>query len=103
MKDGYTDLNKKINETITLIEDVSKGSKEEEVGKGFAVVAQEVRNLASRSAEAAKGIKNIVEIATSKANEGKSIANSMKDGYTDLNKKIYETIVTGKQIGRAHV
>src|SRR5574344_936701 len=63
-----------------------------EAGKGFAVVAQEVRNLASRSAEAAKEIKNIVEIATSKANEGKSIANSMKDGYTDLNKKINDTI-----------
>jgi methyl-accepting chemotaxis protein len=63
-----------------------------EAGKGFAVVAQEVRNLASRSAEAAKEIKNIVEIATSKANEGKSIANSMKDGYTDLNKKINETV-----------
>ncbi|WP_228137824.1 methyl-accepting chemotaxis protein, partial [Aliarcobacter cryaerophilus] len=30
-------------------------------GKGFAVVAQEVRNLATRSAEAAKEIKNIVE------------------------------------------
>ncbi|WP_228138233.1 methyl-accepting chemotaxis protein, partial [Aliarcobacter cryaerophilus] len=29
-------------------------------GKGFAVVAQEVRNLATRSAEAAKEIKNIV-------------------------------------------
>ena len=63
-----------------------------EAGKGFAVVAQEVRNLASRSAEAAKEIKNIVEIATSKANEGKGIANSMKDGYTELNKKINETL-----------
>ncbi len=42
-----------------------------EAGKGFAVVAQEVRNLATRSAEAAKEIKNIVEMATSKAQEGK--------------------------------
>ncbi|MEA3512949.1 MAG: methyl-accepting chemotaxis protein [Campylobacterota bacterium] len=31
-----------------------------EAGKGFAVVAQEVRNLASRSAEAAKEIKDVV-------------------------------------------
>jgi len=71
-----------------------------EAGKGFAVVAQEVRNLASRSAEAAKEIKNIVEIATSKANEGKSIANSMKDGYTDLNKKINETITLIEDVSK---
>ncbi|MCT7516287.1 cache domain-containing protein [Aliarcobacter cryaerophilus] len=71
-----------------------------EAGKGFAVVAQEVRNLASRSAEAAKEIKNIVEIATSKANEGKSIANSMKAGYTDLNKKINETITLIEDVSK---
>ena len=41
-----------------------------EAGLGFAVVAQEVRNLASRSAEAAKEIKTIVENATKKANDG---------------------------------
>ena len=71
-----------------------------EAGKGFAFVAQEVRNLANRSAEAAKEIKNIVEIATSKANEGKSIANSMKDGYTDLNKKINETITLIEDVSK---
>ncbi|RBQ29723.1 cache domain-containing protein [Aliarcobacter vitoriensis] len=32
MKEGYTILNKNINDTIVLIEDVSKGSKEEEIG-----------------------------------------------------------------------
>ncbi|WP_228716243.1 methyl-accepting chemotaxis protein, partial [Aliarcobacter butzleri] len=48
-----------------------------EAGKGFAVVAQEVRNLASRSAEAAREIKNIVENANHKANEGKLISNEM--------------------------
>ncbi len=63
-----------------------------EAGKGFAVVAAEVRNLASRSAEAAKEIKNIVEIATSKANGGKQIANNMIVGYKELNQSILKTI-----------
>ncbi|WP_026804088.1 methyl-accepting chemotaxis protein [Aliarcobacter lanthieri] len=63
-----------------------------EAGKGFAVVAQEVRNLASRSAEAAKEIKDIVELATRKANDGKSIANSMIEGYKDLNNSISQTM-----------
>jgi methyl-accepting chemotaxis protein len=63
-----------------------------EAGKGFAVVAAEVRNLASRSAEAAKEIKLIVENATSKANHGKQIANDMIKGYIELNQNIQQTI-----------
>ncbi|MDN5094377.1 methyl-accepting chemotaxis protein, partial [Aliarcobacter butzleri] len=55
-----------------------------EAGKGFAVVAQEVRNLASRSAEAAREIKNIVENANHKANEGKLISGEMIKGYEEL-------------------
>jgi methyl-accepting chemotaxis protein len=63
-----------------------------EAGKGFAVVAQEVRNLASRSAEAAKEIKTIVENATNKANHGKQIASNMIHGYKQLNENISHTI-----------
>jgi methyl-accepting chemotaxis protein len=63
-----------------------------EAGKGFAVVAAEVRNLASRSAEAAREIKSIVENATSKANHGKQIANHMIEGYKELNQNIQQTI-----------
>jgi len=59
-----------------------------EAGKGFAVVAQEVRNLASRSAEAANEIKKIVETATLKAQEGKEISNKMINGFEILNKSI---------------
>ncbi len=51
-----------------------------------------MRNLASRSAEAAREIKAIVENATSKANEGKEIANNMIEGYKELNINISETI-----------
>ncbi|NVJ53914.1 MAG: methyl-accepting chemotaxis protein [Campylobacteraceae bacterium] len=63
-----------------------------EAGKGFAVVAQEVRNLASRSAEAAKEIKDLVESATVKANDGKNIADTMIKGYVGLNANINTTL-----------
>lgn len=63
-----------------------------EAGKGFAVVAGEVRNLATRSAEAAKEIKILVEGATSKANEGKGIATDMISGYSQLTNNITNTI-----------
>jgi hypothetical protein len=57
-----------------------------EAGKGFAVVAQEVRNLATRSAEAAKEIKNVVNLIQ---NETVNIKNS-SDGIA---KAIDETKV----------
>ena len=59
-----------------------------EAGKGFAVVAQEVRNLAGRSAEAAKEIKDIVVKAKEKADSGKNIASNMIDGYNSLTQNI---------------
>ena len=72
-----------------------------EAGKGFAVVAQEVRNLASRSAEAAKEIKEIVEIATVKANAGKDIAQDMLAGYKELNEGIGKTTDLIKNVDSA--
>ncbi|QKF68353.1 Cache sensor-containing MCP-domain signal transduction protein [Arcobacter venerupis] len=62
-----------------------------EVGKGFAVVAQEVRNLASRSAEAAKEIKELVENATIKANDGKKTTDAMINGYSNLKENLIKT------------
>jgi methyl-accepting chemotaxis protein len=72
-----------------------------EAGKGFAVVAQEVRNLASRSAEAAKEIKDIVEHASSKARAGKQISSKMIEGYDELNDNIKNTIEMIENVANA--
>jgi len=63
-----------------------------ESGKGFAVVAQEVRNLASKSAEAAQNIKEQVENATKLTMVGKDSSSQMLKGYTELKAKISQTI-----------
>jgi methyl-accepting chemotaxis protein len=46
-----------------------------EQGRGFAVVASEVRNLAGRSATAAKEIKELIEDSMSKVEEGSKLVN----------------------------
>ena len=93
-----------INEAISVIDQISfqtnilslnaavEAATAGEAGKGFAVVAAEVRNLASRSAEAAKEIKTLVENATSKANNGKNIADKMILGYGGLTDNITKTM-----------
>ena len=93
-----------INEAISVIDQIAfqtnilslnaavEAATAGEAGRGFAVVAAEVRNLASRSAEAAREIKTIVENATSKANQGKQIAGNMIEGYKELNQNITNTI-----------
>ena len=62
-----------------------------EAGKGFAVVAAEVRNLANRSAEAAREIKSLVSNATDEANKGKIASSEMMTEYDVLNENINKT------------
>ncbi|PLY09141.1 MAG: methyl-accepting chemotaxis protein [Arcobacter sp.] len=105
--DSMEDINKQvssINEAIEVIDQIAfqtnilslnaavEAATAGEAGKGFAVVAQEVRNLASRSAEAAKEIKGIVETATAKARSGKEVSAKMIEGYNELNQNISNTI-----------
>ena len=102
MQEINTQVNS-INDAISIIDQIAfqtnilslnaavEAATAGEAGRGFAVVAAEVRNLASRSAEAAKEIKTIVENATIKANNGKNIANNMITGYKELSENISHT------------
>ena len=63
-----------------------------EAGKGFAVVAQEVRNLATRSAEASQNIEDLITVASNESKRGSEIAQNMIEGYNTLNERIEATI-----------
>jgi len=101
--DDITEQISLINESIGVIDQIAfqtnilslnaavEAATAGEAGKGFAVVAQEVRNLASRSAEAAREIKNIVEDANAKAEQGKITSDNMISGYDSLLESIQNT------------
>src|SRR5574344_977081 len=103
MEDINTQVNL-VNEAISVIDNIAfqtnilslnaavEAATAGEAGKGFAVVAGEVRNLANRSAEAAREIKDLVESATQKADQGKKISEDMISGYKALNENIIQTI-----------
>ncbi len=66
-----------------------------EHGKGFAVVAEEVRNLAQRSATAAKDTAGLIEEAVKRASEGSEVANKAGmalNGIVESVKKVTELV-----------
>ncbi|WP_276570530.1 methyl-accepting chemotaxis protein [Halochromatium salexigens] len=83
---GISDSSQQIAEITNVIDSIAfqtnilalnasvEAARAGEQGRGFAVVAGEVRNLASRSADAAKEIKALIEGTVSKIQDGSSLA-----------------------------
>jgi methyl-accepting chemotaxis protein len=92
---------KKIADIIGVIDDIAfqtnllalnaavEAARAGEQGRGFAVVASEVRNLASRSAGAAKEIKGLIQDSVAKVSDGARLV--------DQSGKVLGDIVTGVQ------
>jgi len=59
-----------------------------DAGRGFAVVAEEVRNLAMRSAEAAKDTSSMIESAQDKADQGVAVAEEVENVLNEVQSTI---------------
>jgi len=64
-----------------------------EQGRGFAVVANEVRNLAGRSADAAKDIKKLVEESIGQVDNGSSLVNRAGKSLEDIVHGVKEPLI----------
>ena len=70
-------------------------------GRGFAVVAEEVRNLAARSANAAKETTDMIEGSIKKVQEGTKIANQTSEALNNIVNDIGKVAVLVNQIAVA--
>ncbi len=98
MSEIYTS-SKKIADIIGVVDDIAfqtnllalnaavEAARAGEQGRGFAVVASEVRNLASRSAAAAKEIKGLIQESVAKVDDGSRLV--------DASGKVLRDIVAG--------
>jgi methyl-accepting chemotaxis protein len=97
---GINDSSAKISDIIGVIDGIAfqtnilalnaavEAARAGELGRGFAVVAGEVRNLAQRSAEAAKEIKVLIGDSVGKVEQGSALADRAGSTISDVVRSI---------------
>lgn len=110
---GINDSSSKISGIIKIIDDISfqtnilalnaavEAARAGSAGKGFAVVAEEVRNLASKSAEAAKQTAELITNSITEIKEGTRLAQSTADALTQVEEKTILVETTNVEISEA--
>jgi len=72
-----------------------------EAGKGFAVVAEEVRNLAHKSAQAAKNTSEMIERSQDSSDRGISVAREVSDNLEKIARRVGDVSVLVAEISAA--